>query len=129
MGYTRFEDLPVWKDAIQLADRAFKLCDDRSFNYQGDLRIQLTRAGLSIPNNIAEGFEWRSTKALLHSLKLARGSAGEFRSMLYVIGLNERYGHLEEKRSDLMDRANSIGRQLNRWMESLRRAAGAAEHS
>ena len=57
MTYKRFEDLPVWKAGIQLAERVFALVDDRNFNYKGDLRSQLQRAAVSVSNNIAEGFE------------------------------------------------------------------------
>lgn len=57
MTYSRFEDLPVWKAAIDLASRVFDLVEDPAFNRLGDLRDQLQRASLSVSNNIAEGFE------------------------------------------------------------------------
>jgi four helix bundle protein len=56
-----------------------------SFRGKGDLANQLQRAALSISNNIAEGFERGSTKELLNYLYIARGSAGEVRSMLCVM--------------------------------------------
>lgn len=82
MRYTRFQDLPVWNAAIDLADKAFKLCDDRSFDFQGGLRRQFGKAAFSVSNNIAEGFERNTTKELLAFLYVARGSNGEVRSML-----------------------------------------------
>lgn len=57
MKYERFEDLPVWRTAIELALKAYRLTRDRFFNQPGDLRDQLRRASLSASNNIAEGFE------------------------------------------------------------------------
>lgn len=119
MTYTRFEELPVWNAAIDLADRAFELCDDASFNYQGDLRTQLTKAALSISNNIAEGFERRTTKELIAFLFIARGSAAEFRSMLYVLARRRRYDHLQSQTKELHTLIQSIGKQLNGWIESL----------
>jgi four helix bundle protein len=83
MKYTRFEDLPAWKAAIELARRVYLLTRHRFFVQPGDLRDQLRRAALSVSNNIAEGFERGSTAELLSFLYIARGSAGEVRSMLH----------------------------------------------
>src|SRR5688572_8474144 len=82
MKYERFEDLPVWNAAIALALGVSALTEHRVFNQQGDLRSQLRRASLSVSNNIAEGFESGTTSGLLSYLYIARGSAGEVRSML-----------------------------------------------
>lgn len=82
MKYERFEDLPVWQAAIELAVRIYILTEDKFFNHPGDLRDQVRRASLSVSNNIAEGFERGSTAELLAFLYIARGSCGETRSML-----------------------------------------------
>jgi four helix bundle protein len=82
MKYDRFEDLPVWNAAIELAERIYMLARHRFFSQSGDLRDQIRRSSLSISNNIAEGFERGSTAELLAFLYIARGSAGETRSML-----------------------------------------------
>ncbi|MFW6132929.1 MAG: four helix bundle protein, partial [Planctomycetota bacterium] len=82
MKYQRFEQLPVWQAAINLAERMFTLTRRRGFAAMGDLRDQLRRAALSVSNNIAEGFERGTTAELLSFLYIARGSAGEVRSML-----------------------------------------------
>ena len=82
MKYNRFEDLPVWKNAIELVERVYRLTRSRLFSQSGDLRDQLRRAALSVSNNIAEGFERGTTSELLMFLYIARGSAGEVRSML-----------------------------------------------
>jgi four helix bundle protein len=82
MKYERFEDLPVWKTAMELALGVYELTKDRFFNQRGDLSDQLRRASLSVSNNTAEGFERGSTAELLAFLYIARGSAGETRSML-----------------------------------------------
>ena len=82
MKYPRFEDLPVWQAAMDFAVRADALTEDRAFNGHGDARDQLRRASLSISNNIAEGFERGTTPERLGYLYIARGSAGESRSVL-----------------------------------------------
>ncbi|MBI5763049.1 MAG: four helix bundle protein [Planctomycetes bacterium] len=85
MKYSRFEDLPVWKTAIDLAVRIYTLTNNPSFSMKGDLSDQLRRAALSVSNNIAEGFERGTTAELLQFLYIARGSAGEVRSMLHFV--------------------------------------------
>jgi four helix bundle protein len=119
MKYERFEDLPVWKAAMDFAVRSFELMEDRSFPSCGDVKDQLQRAGLSISNNIAEGFERGSTAELLMFLYIARGSAGECRSILRFCERLPRYDHLKSQISDLISLAMSISRQLRGWADSL----------
>jgi four helix bundle protein len=54
------------------------------FSKDFGLRDQIRRASVSIPTNIAEGFERASRKEYLQFLNIAKGSAGEVRSLLYV---------------------------------------------
>lgn len=82
MKYSNFEDLPVWKAAIDFALRVFEFTEKADFRGLGDTRNQLERATVSISNNIAEGFERGSTTDLIYFLYIAKGSAGESRSML-----------------------------------------------
>jgi four helix bundle protein len=98
--YKRFEDLPVWQAAMALAERVFRLTDDRRLRIKGDLANQLERAALSISNNIAEGFERGTTPELLTFVYYARGSAGEVRSMLLLC---ERLGVLSDLKSEISD--------------------------
>ena len=61
----KFEDLEVWKRSARLSADIYKqLKDLRDFSY----RDQLTRSGLSIPSNIAEGFERESDKECINFL-------------------------------------------------------------
>ena len=82
MKYSRFEELPVWQDAIELAVRVYRFTTHDAFNGRYSLKDQLERAAVSISNNIAEGFERGTTQETLTFLYIARGSAGETRSVL-----------------------------------------------
>jgi len=119
MKYERFEDLPVWKGAIDLAVRVYKLTKDRFFNQPGDLRSQLRRASLSVSNNIAEGFERGTTSELLAFLYISRGSCGETRSMLLFTERFDEAAHLKSEISDLKSLAESCSRQIRGWTNSL----------
>ncbi|HXM49861.1 MAG TPA: four helix bundle protein [Pyrinomonadaceae bacterium] len=85
MKYNRFEELPVWKAAIELAVGVFALTGKPTFKSYASLRNQLERAAVSISNNIAEGFERGTTPELLTFIYISRGSAGETRSMLCLL--------------------------------------------
>ncbi|MGE0883811.1 MAG: four helix bundle protein [Blastocatellales bacterium] len=97
MKYERFEQLPVWNDAMALAVQVYALTTDESFKGQGSLRDQIERAAVSISNNIAEGFERGTTQELLTFLSIARGSAGEVRSMLLLLELMPKFSNLKSQ--------------------------------
>ena len=84
MKYERFEDLPAWNAAAELAVQMFEWTSHSWFRGKGDLANQLQRAALSISNDVAEGFERGTRNELLQFIYIARGSAGEVRSMLCV---------------------------------------------
>ena len=118
-SFKRFEDLPVWRESTDLAVRIFKLTDAACFKYKGDLVNQLRRAALSVPNNIAEGFERGTTQELITFLYIARGSAGEVRSMLrFAIQLGAMVD-LNNAITNLIATCESISRQIRAWLNSL----------
>src|SRR5467141_5096479 len=84
MTYQRFEDLLLWQKAADLYEQTEELLETETFKARNGFRDQLDRAALSVSNNIAEGFERGTTSELLYFLYVARGSAGETRSMLRV---------------------------------------------
>ena len=68
---------------------------------------------------MAEGFERGTTQELLTFLYIARGSAGEVRSMLCLMERLKRLAHLKSKISDLKPLAESCSRQLRAWAADL----------
>jgi four helix bundle protein len=119
MKYQRFEELPAWQAGMALCERIFAVTEDKAFNYKGDLRNQLQRAALSICNNLAEGFERGTTQELLTFLYIARGSAGEVRSMLLLVQRLPFFSHLESEIPNLVSQAESISRQVRAWADRL----------
>lgn len=119
MKYERFEDLPVWKAASELAVQIFALTENKTFKGKGDLRNQLERATVSISNNIAEGFERGTTQELLTFIYIARGSAGEVRSMLHLLDRLPPFANLKSQISNLRGLSENISRQLRGWADSL----------
>src|SRR5260370_41948120 len=95
---------------FELAVRIYDLTARPQFKGYYSLKDQLERAGVSVSNNIAEGFELGTTQETLTFLYISQGSAGETRS---VLCLTERLKSFQYLRSD------SISRQLRACCDSL----------
>ncbi len=119
MKYSRFEDLPVWQDAIEFAVKVYELTAQPAFKGHYSLKDQLERAAVSVSNNIAEGFERGTTNELLTFLYIARGSCGECRSELRLLERIPVFQELQPQIGNLLPRAASISRQLKGWADSL----------
>ncbi|QEP43527.1 four helix bundle protein [Ectothiorhodospiraceae bacterium BW-2] len=77
----RFEDLEVWKRSARLSAEIYKhFAESRDYGFKD----QITRSGLSIPSNIAEGMERSSNKEKAHFLDIAKGSCAELRTQIYI---------------------------------------------
>jgi four helix bundle protein len=119
MTYSRFEELPVWLEAIRLAEDVYNMTESKSWSGSRSLRDQLERAALSVSNNIAEGFERGTTNELLAFLYIARGSAGEVRSMLCFLERKDGFANFKSQISNLKSIAESCSRQLRAWADHL----------
>src|SRR5690606_5350571 len=117
--YQRFEELPAWQEAIRLAEGCEDFITAAKDRITWSKRDQLDRASLSVSNNIAEGFERGTTNELLAFLYIARGSAGEVRSMICFFGRRPALRVFTAQISDLKSTAESCSRQLSAWAQSL----------
>ena len=81
---TCFEDLAVWRKAKELANAVYAVCRQQPLASDFGLRGQMQRAAVSVMSNVAEGFERETTPDFIHFLFIAKGSAGEVRSQLYL---------------------------------------------
>lgn len=117
--YEKFEDLPVWQEAARLYNLVLDLLEAPNLPLSPGFRNQLDRAALSVSNNIAEGFERFTTNELLSFLAIARGSAGEVRSMMAVVKDRPKLKPLLGRLRDIRDRAESCARQLTGWTTSI----------
>lgn len=109
MAFQTFEDLEVWKRGCALAVFVYESLDDgRDFG----LRDQMQRAAVSIPSNIAEGYE-RSDKDFCRFLTIAKGSAAELRTQAYIASKTKLIT------SDQMAHIVDETKQLSRMLQSL----------
>lgn len=93
-----FEDLIVWKQSMELCLEVYKsLKECRDFGFKD----QIQRASVSIPSNIAEGFERQTDKEFVQYLFIAKGSCGEVRTQLYLAA---ELGYIEKPQAEELTR-------------------------
>lgn len=80
----RFEDIKAWQTARDLVSAVYRVSGKGKFEKDFGLRDQIRRASVSVMSNIAEGFERCSDREFHRFLYIAKGSAGEVRSQLFV---------------------------------------------
>jgi four helix bundle protein len=114
-----FEGLEVWQHARKVVKDIYRVSAQGPFSKDFGLRDQLRRASISVLSNIAEGFERAGNKEFAHFLYMAKGSAGEVRSQLYV-AFDLAYITEDEFRS-LANSSETIARQLSGLIKYLQR--------
>jgi four helix bundle protein len=109
------ETLDVWKKSARLSADVYKaFAQSRDFGF----RDQITRAGLSIPSNIAEGMEKESDKDKIRFLDVAKGSAAEFATQVWI-GMD--IGYIDkETAKDWIERSDHILAMLTKLQHSLK---------
>ena len=82
--FGRFENIEAWQDARKLVEHTYRISSKDLLSKDYGFKNQLQRAAVSIMSNIAEGFEREGNKEFIQFLFIAKASAGEVRSLLYV---------------------------------------------
>ena len=117
-----FEDLFIWQKAIEFAKEIYFITEKKNLKNDFGLKNQMRDSAVSISSNIAEGFERRSRKEYLNFLNIAKGSAGEIRSQLYVAF---EVGYLEKiELEDLREKAKFLSGSISNHIKSIFNAEG-----
>ena len=115
MAYQSFEDLEVWQKAYKLSVKIYRVLE-HSRDY--GLKDQMTRAGVSIASNIAEGAERDSNAEFIRFLHIAKGSAAELRTQIYIahdIGIIS-----IAKKEELVKEVISISKMLHALINAVK---------
>ncbi len=111
----KFEDTDVWKEPARLSVSVYReLAKLKDYGFKD----QITRSGLSIPSNIAEGFGRSSDKDKCNFLNYAKGSCAEFRAQAYI-GMEIGYIR-KDVGADWVGRSNRTSAMLTGLMRYLR---------
>jgi len=113
----RFEDIEAWQEARKLARMVYTVTRKGAFAKDYRLCSQIQAAAVSVMSNIAEGFESQNNRTFIRYLFIAKGSAGEVRSQLYV-ALDQGYISREEFGA-LYDQATLTSRKIAGFIRYL----------
>ena len=114
---TRFEDLDCWQKARKIVNRVYRVCSVSEFRRDYSLIDQMKRAAISIMANIAEGFSRKGNKEFVQFLFIAKSSAAELQSHLYIV-LDQGYIGKPEF-DELYGEADKIQRQISNLIKYL----------
>lgn len=111
----RFEEMEVWQKAKHLAVAVYAdFAGIKDFAFKD----QICRAAISVSNNIAEGAERGTQADFARFLDIAKGSAGEVRSMYF---LAEELMHIEKRTANIRrQQCDLISKQLAGFARYLR---------
>jgi len=116
--FSSFEEILSWQKARNLNTEIYKITNSNtSFNKDFGLKDQIRRASISITSNIAEGFERQTTKEFVRFLFIAKASAGEVRSQLYV-AFDVNYITIEEF-EELKEKVNEVSKLISGLIKYL----------
>ena len=118
---TGHRDLVVWQKAMDLVVECYRISDRFPRSEDFGLRLQLRRASVSVPANIAEGRARTGVGEYLHHLSIAHGSLKELETHLEI---SRRLGYLTpEVLADVQGRLDEVGRLLGGLIRKLRATA------
>ncbi len=95
-----FRDLQVWQKGMNVVVEIYSITGDSAFSRDVGLRDQLRRSSVSIPSNIAEGFERKSKAEFRRFIAIALGSAAE---LFTQIEISQRIGCLSQEKGDAVE--------------------------
>ncbi len=112
-----YRHLEVWQRAMDFAVRCYGITRSFPPDERFDLTRQIRRAAVSVPSNIAEGFNRRARQAYINHLTIALGSHGELDTQLELAG---RIGYVDQAASlELRKDIETVGRLLSGLVRSL----------
>lgn len=113
-----YRDLVAWQKAMVLARLVYDFTDAFPKTETFGLTIQMRRAAISIPSNIAEGQARYSEREFVHFLRNARGSLAELETQTL---LAKDLGYLKEEPGQaILTAADELGRIISGLISSLR---------
>jgi four helix bundle protein len=113
-----YRDLMVWQHSVELAEQVYRLTQHFPKQEMYGLSVQIQKAVVSVPSNIAEGHARDSTKEFLHHLSISLGSLAELETQLI---LAERLAYIDQQvLASLLSKTDEIGRMTRGLQRALR---------
>lgn len=118
MAKFRFQDLEIWKMAIEIADELFDIADDLEHRRLFRFADQLGGSAMSMSNNISEGSGSSSKKVFHRYLNIARSST--FENANISILLSRRNIIDKNKEQELLEKLDHLCRKITSFQKSLK---------
>jgi four helix bundle protein len=115
--FSSFEEINSWQKSRAFNKQIYQITEKQNFKNDFDLVRQIRRASISISSNIAEGFERNTDKEFIYFLYVAKASAGEVRSQLYLAFDLEYI--IKEEFEQLLESVTEISRLLSGFIKYL----------
>lgn len=120
----RFQDLEIWKMAIEIADELFDIADGLEQKHLYRFAEQLRGSGISMSNNIAEGSGSSSDKKFSRYLDIAKKSTFENANILII--LQRRKLITEDTQNYLLEKLDHLCRMTTNFKKSLNKKSEAS---
>ena len=115
--FKSFEEINSWQKSRIFNKKIYLVTENSNFKKDFDFVRQIRRASLSISSNIAEGFERNTDIEFVYFLYVAKASAGEVRSQLYLAFDLEYI--IKEEFEMLLDSVTEISKLLSGFIKYL----------
>ena len=119
MVIERFEDIEAWKEARKIVKRVYRVCSINGFKRDYSLADQMRRAAVSIMANIAEGYARNGNREFIRFLFIAKSSAAELQSHLYV-AMDQGYIK-EDDFKEIYQDLDKIQRMISNFIKYLKK--------
>ena len=114
-----FKELRIWQKGMDIAVNCFKITEDFPKEEKFGLSLQITRASVSIPSNIAEGSSRSSEKDYARFIEISLGSSYELETQLLLAQrlsygkqdlLNQTIAEVNDEQKMLMGFGNKLNK-------------------
>lgn len=121
MKFSKLSELNVWTESVKLATEIYKTVNaSTKFNKDFGLKDQIQRSAVSIPSNIAEGFERETGAEFIRFLFIAKGSCAELKTQIIIA---KEIGYISDERSsELLDICDHISIMTFKLIDYLKKS-------
>ncbi len=115
------KDLDVWKKAVLMSARMYKILEDFPIEERYGLSSQMKKASVSVASNITEGAARQSGKEFVHFLFIALGSASELDTQIEISKLIFRKENFMEELDGIQQETRDISKMIYGLINSVKR--------
>jgi len=110
-----YKELKVWQKSIELVKKIYRITGKFPKNEVYGLSIQMRRAAISIPSNIAEGYSRKNLREYLQFLRVAYSSSAELETQLVIA--KDLYPELRYQKTEFL--LEEVQKMLNVMIKKL----------